>query len=49
VLVDFDDRPDLSERLRVRGLPYSVVLTHTGDVALPIAGFVSPQNLLSLD
>jgi hypothetical protein len=45
VLVDFDDRPDLSERLRVRGLPYSAVLTHTGDVALPIVGFVSPQDL----
>ncbi|NNG12853.1 MAG: DUF255 domain-containing protein, partial [Halobacteria archaeon] len=45
VLIDFDGRPDLSERLRVGGLPYSAVLTNTGDVALPIVGIVSPQDL----
>ncbi len=48
VLVDFDDRPDLAERLQVRGLPYSAVLTAGGEMLLPIVGIVAPQDLVEV-
>jgi hypothetical protein len=48
VLVDFDGRPDLGERLHVRGLPYSAVLTAGGEMLLPIVGIVAPQDLVEV-
>jgi hypothetical protein len=48
VLVDFDARPDLGERLQVRGLPYSAVITADGEVLLPIVGIVAPRDLVEV-
>lgn len=48
VVVDYDARPDVVERLRARGLPYTLILAPDGNVLNAFAGVLSAADLLDV-
>lgn len=48
VVVDYDARPDLVERYRARGLPYTLILAPDGRVLNGFAGILSAPDLLDV-
>lgn len=48
IVVDFDARPDLIERYRARGLPYTLILAPDGSVLNGFAGVLSAPDLLDV-
>jgi thioredoxin-related protein len=48
ILVDFDARPDLAARYRVRGLPYTVVLGADGRKRNAFSGVLTAPDLLEV-
>lgn len=48
VVVDYDARPDLVERYRARGLPYTLILAPDGRVLNSFAGILSAPDLLDV-
>lgn len=48
VVVDYDARPDLIERFRARGLPYTLILAPDGRVLNAFTGVLSAPDLLDV-
>lgn len=48
VRVDFDARPDLAQRYRVRGLPYTLILSPRGEFRNGFVGILTPADMQDL-
>lgn len=48
VRVDFDARPDLVQRYRVRGLPYTLILSPAGEFRNGFVGLLTPDDMQDL-
>jgi len=48
VRVDFDARPDLAQRYRIRGLPYTLVLSPHGVILNGFVGILAPGDMRDL-
>ncbi|MDH3311244.1 MAG: thioredoxin family protein [Gammaproteobacteria bacterium] len=46
--VDFDARPDLVKRYDVRGLPYTLILSPSGEVLNGFVGILTPKDMSDL-
>lgn len=48
VLVDFDARADLVARYRIRGLPYTLILSPAGETLNGFVGILTPDDMLDV-